>query len=437
MPISQDLPKKSIDNFSREISIFLKTESNVAIVLLLSTVFALIISNSPLYQDFASLWDVKLGLILGNFEYSRSLHGWINDGLMTLFFFLVSLELKREIVFGSLKNPRVAGLSIFAAVGGMIVPVLLYLSFQYDTPGENGWGTVMATDTAFVVGCLALLGKKLPQSLRVFMLSVAIIDDIGAILVIALGYTENISLAPIGLSLLGIIFVWFISKIGVRSILIYYFIGIFIWFAVDMSGVHPTITGVILGLMTPAKPWITNKHLHAIMENISSYPLKNKWGGDTDAHRDLNIAETAAKETISPLERLEIALHPWVGYLIMPIFAISNAGIVVSFDEINNNMILAVIVAFVVGKPLGIITFSFIGLRLKLAKLPENLDCKLLLGGGFLSGIGFTIAILIADMSFTVELINSAKLGIIMSSILSSILGILILRGAIKKSNIS
>lgn len=384
-------------------------------------------ANSPWSKSFLSIWDITLGIHLGSFEFSRSIHGWINDGLMTLFFFFVSLELKREFVFGELRKPQMAALPIIAAVGGMLVPALFYLFLQYNEAGQNGWGTVMATDTAFVIGCLALFGKLIPQSLRIFMLSLAIIDDIGAILVVAIGYSDGISWTALVISAIGFILVFLMRKLGIRSITVFFFIGSIIWVSVDASGIHPTITGVILGLMTPTGSWVNDKRLNEILNHMVSFNPGEHWSVDTDDRKALRIAEMAVRETLSPVERLEFLLHPWIGYLIMPLFALANAGVLINFSDFTNEVTIAVFLGFILGKPIGVFSFSFIADFLGLAKRPSDLNWILLACGSILTGIGFTMAIFIANLAFNENLINSARLGIMLASIFCALTGIFML----------
>ena len=257
-PEASQLPKEFVDRLKSPFVRFLYIESAVGAILLLFTVAALVLSNSLWADSFEQAWEIQVGLQVGSLEFTRSLREWINDGLMTLFFFLVALELKRELVLGELNKPRMAALSIAAALGGMIVPAAIYLALQSGQPGQHGWGTVMATDTAFVIGCLALLGSRIPQSLRVFMLSLAIVDDIGAILVVAIGYSSHISWGALAAAMFGIVIVRAMAMLGFRGFPLYFLVGGFIWFAIDASGIHATITGVILGLMTPARRWVSN-----------------------------------------------------------------------------------------------------------------------------------------------------------------------------------
>jgi len=423
------LPREFVDRLTKPFARFLSIEATGGAVLLLFTVAALVLSNSPWAHLYENVWETPAGLQLGSFEFVRSLREWINDGLMTLFFFLVALELKRELVLGELKNPRMAALSIVAALGGMIVPATLYVALQWDRPGESGWGTVMATDTAFVIGCLAVLGSRIPQSLRVFMLSLAIVDDIGAILVVAIGYSSHIAWGVLALGALGVAVIRFIALAGVRGFSVYFLAGGFVWFAVDASGIHATATGVIIGLMTPARRWVSDERLYAILSRVIAHPAGDEGSGDTRDRKTLQVAEVAARETLSPVERLEFALHPWVVFLIMPLFALANAGLPLSPGEIANAVTLAVFIGFAVGKPVGIFAFSWLAVRSGIAIRPADLDWRLLAGGSLLAGIGFTMALFIANLAFSQNLIDSAKLGIFLASAVSALAGIVLLSG--------
>ena len=346
---------------------------------------------------------------------------------MTLFFFLVALELKRELVLGELNNPRTAALSIAAALGGMLVPAGFYLVLQFEQPGESGWGTVMATDTAFVIGCLALLGRRIPQSLRVFMLSLAIVDDIGAILVVAIGYSSHIAWGALALGAGGVALVRGMALFGVRSMALYFLVGGLIWLAVDASGIHATVTGVIVGLLTPTRRWVSDERLHAILDRVVAYPAGDHWSGDTEDRKALRLAETAARETLSPVERLEMMLHPWVGFAIMPLFAFANAGVPIAFADLGNPVTGAVLVGFALGKPVGVLTFSWLAVRTGIARRPASLSWGFLAAGGLLAGIGFTMALFIANLAFDPSLINAAKLGILSASVVSAVAGIALL----------
>ena len=426
-PETTRLPKEFVDRLTNPFVRFLHIESASGAILLLFTLFALVLSNSPWADLYEHVWETQAGLQLGSIEFTRSLREWINDGLMTLFFFLVALELKRELVLGELNKPRMAALSIAAALGGMIVPAAIYLALQTGQPGQSGWGTVMATDTAFVIGCLALLGTRIPQSLRVFMLSLAIVDDIGAILVVAIGYSSDIVWWPLAVAALGLVITRAMGILGFRGFPLYILVGVLIWLAVDASGIHATITGVILGLMTPARRWVSDERLYSILDQVIAHPASNESSRDTKDRRTLQMAEIAARETLSPVERLEISLHPWVGFVIMPLFAFANAGLPLTLSDLGSSVTVAIFLGFVLGKPIGIMLFSWLAVRSHIAILPPELSWRLLAGGSFLAGIGFTMALFIANMAFSESQIDSAKLGIFLASVFSAVAGLVLL----------
>jgi len=431
LPIRPDLdrlPKEPVDRIIRPFARFLRIEAAGGAVLLVCAVIALVLSNSPWARPFLHAWELEASLQIGPLEFGRSIREWINDGAMTLFFFLVALELKRELVLGELKNPRMAALSIAAALGGMLAPAAVYLMLQFGHPGASGWGTVMATDTAFVLGCLALLGSRIPHSLRIFMLSMAVIDDLGAVVVVAIGYGDQVNWVALAFGALGVVVVRSMALLGVRSIPLYFLAGAAVWIAVDASGIHATITGVILGLLTPARRWVSDERLYAILDRVIAHPADDDIGsGDTKDRKSLQLAEVAARETLSPVERLEMALHPWVGFVIMPLFALANAGVALSFGDIRDPVTVAVIAGFALGKPIGVFGFSWTAVRLGIATRPEDLGWGLLAGGAILAGIGFTMALFIAHLAFGESLIGNAKLGIFLASIVSAIAGLTVL----------
>ena len=421
------LPRALVERLTRPFSQFVQIEAAAGAVLLAATVVALLLSNSPWADTFLAVWETPLGVHIGSGEAVRSLKEWINDGLMTLFFFLVALELKREIVLGELGQPRVAALSIAAAAGGMLVPAGVYLMLQSGQSGSAGWGTVMATDTAFVIGCLALLGSRIPASLRIFMLSLAITDDIGAILVVAIGYSSHVAWASLTLGIGACFFVRGMAALGVRSVPLYFVVGGMVWVAIDASGIHATVTGVVLGLLTPARRWVSDDRLYALLDQVIAHPSGHGGGGITPDRRTLQVAEIAAREALSPVERLELALHPWVGFAIMPLFALANAGMPISLREFTSPVAVAVFAGFAIGKPLGVVAFSWLAVRSGLALRPPDLGWRLVAGGGLLAGIGFTMALFIANLAFSPALIGEAKLGIFAASVVSAAAGLLLL----------
>jgi NhaA family Na+:H+ antiporter len=352
------LPGGAIDRVAKPLTRFLRIETASGAILLLAVAAALALSNSPWAQGFLAIWEAPIGVQVGPFALVHPAGEWINDALMTLFFFVVALELKRELVLGELRNPRVAALSVAAALGGMLVPTAFYVALQWGQPGEHGWGTVMATDTAFVIGCLALLGSRAPQGLRIFLLSLAVVDDIGAILVVAIGYSDVLDWAALAVSIFGLASVRGMALLGVRAVRLYVLAGVLIWLAVDASGIHPTVTGVALGLLTPTRGWVSDRRLRAILERVLAYPPGNRWSSDTEDRRTLRSAGVAAREALSPVERLEASLHPWVAFGIMPLFALANAGVPFSVAALADPVALAVVAGFVLGKPLGVVGFA-------------------------------------------------------------------------------
>ena len=421
------LPKAPADKIAAPIARFLHLEAMGGLVLLCCTLLALGLSNSPLSERFLGFWSMYVGIHIGGVDFSRSLQHWINDGLMTLFFFVIALELKRELVLGELRSPKMAALPLAAAIGGMAVPALVFLLIAGDGAGAHGWGTVMATDTAFVIGCLAILGRRVPQSLRIFLLSLAIFDDVGAIMVVALGYggpLDAIMLlwAGIGLGLAALC-----NRLGVRSMSVYWLIGIGVWLAIDASGIHATLAGVILGLMAPSQNWVSDQRLQAILTQLLERipgDLKKK---DAAIRQDLRQARIAAREALSPIERLETTLHPWVAFLIMPVFALANAGVPIGSVHFQPDLTLAILAGFILGKPIGVFLFSVVAVRLGLAQRPDSLTWPVIAGGGMLTGIGFTMALFIAELAFGSDLLGSVKLGILGASAVSGLAGFLTL----------
>jgi NhaA family Na+:H+ antiporter len=415
------------DRFTRPFAEFLKIEAAAGIILLVATLAALILSNSAWSTPFLTFWETPIGLHFGSLDFTRSLRHWINDALLTLFFFVVALELKRELILGELRNLRMAALSFAGALGGMLVPAAFYLALMTGQPGMHGWGTVMATDTAFVIGCLALLGSRIPPTLRLFLLSLAIFDDVGAILVVAIGYGDALNWGALALGLLGLAVVAGTARIGIRSVPVFFLLGGLVWLCFDVSGVHPTIAGVVLGLMTPTRGWVSDERLRAILDRVLSYPIGDRWSGDTTERRDLQRAGTAVTETLSPVERLEIVLHPWVGFVIMPIFALANAGVAISGAHVGQPVSVAIFAGLVFGKPVGVLAFSWLVVRLGLATRAPGLSWPLLAAGGLLTGIGFTMSLFIAGLAYAPAMLDAAKVGILTGSVASAAAGVLML----------
>jgi len=424
---STGLPSEMADRITEPFGRFLKIEAAAGGTLLLATLVALILSNSTWSTPFLAFWETPIGLHFGPLDFTRSLRHWINDGFMTVFFFVVALELKRELVRGELRNPRIAALPFAGALGGMLVPVAIYLALMGGQPGVHGWGTVMATDTAFVIGCLALFGSRIPAILRLFLLSLAIFDDVGAILVVAVGYGGALNWVALALAVLGLAVVAGTDRLGIRSLPIYFLLGGAVWLCFDASGIHPTIAGVLLGLLTPARAWVSDRRLRVVLGRVLSYPIGDHWSGNTNERRDLRRAGVAATEALSPVERLEMMLHPWAGFAIMPIFALANAGVEITGADVGQPVSVAIFAGLVLGKPIGVVTFCFLADRLRLATRPSALSWSFLAAGALLTGIGFTMSLFIAGLAFTPAMLDAAKLGILTGSVFSAAAGLSIL----------
>ena len=424
---NSDLPTEIADRLTRPFARLLKIKVATGVMLFAATVVALMLSNSKWATPYSAFWEIPIGLHFGSLDFTRSLRLWINEGLMTLFFFVVALELKRSLVLAELQVLRVTALSFAGALGGMLVPATLYMALVEDQLGMHSWGTVVATDTAFVIGCLALLGSRIPSSLRLFLLSLAIFDDVGAILVVAFGYGDTLNWAALGLAALVLISTLGAMLIGIRSAVVYFLLASVIWLCFDASGINPTFAGVVLGLMTSTHGWVSDDRLRAILGRVLAYPRGDHWSGDTVDRRDLQRAGVAVTETLSPVERLETALHPWVGFLIMPLFAFANAGVTISGTDIGHPVVAAIFVGLVFGKPIGVIASSWLAVHLGLATKPPDLSWSLLAAGGLLAGIGFTMSLFIAGLAFPPSMLDAAKVGILAASMASAAAGLLTL----------
>lgn len=417
------LPKPPVRRLVRPLLHFLRIESASGVVLLVCTVIALTMANVEAAQQwYHDLWHTYVGVQLGSWTLGGALgHFFINDVLMTIFFFVVGLEIKRELVAGELRDPKKAALPVVAAVGGMVVPAGIYMALQWGQPGFRGWGIPMATDIAFVVGVMTVLGHRIPFGLKILLLSLAIVDDIGAVIVIAVFYTGDLNLLMLGLAGGGFALTYTLNRLGVRAVPTYVVVGAFIWLAFYKSGVHPTIAGVLLGLLTPASAWVGEATLREVLQDA----LRRMSASSSERYSVLRDVGFTTRESISPLERLELALHPWVGFAIMPLFALANAGVHIELDEITDPIALAVALGLFLGKPIGIFLFSYLAVQVGLAHLPQGVNWKVLLGGGSLAGIGFTMSLFVAGLAFgdDAHRLASGKIGTLMGSLLSVIAG--------------
>jgi NhaA family Na+:H+ antiporter len=426
------LPPRPIERWMTPVRKFMHIESASGMVMLACTVVALILANSPLASGFKALWHTEVALTIGGFSIVGDLgHLVINDVLMTLFFFIVGLELKRELVCGELRDPRKALLPVVAALGGMVVPALIYTALQWGQPGIRGWAVPMATDIAFVVGFLALLGPRVPFSLKIILLSLAIVDDLGAVLVIAFVFTERLEWIWVAAAAAGFGLTYGMNLAGVRQVGAYVVVGCFIWVAVFKSGIHPTVAGVLLGLLTPSSAWIGDKAFSEVMADLWQRLTCYEEPLDPD-DRQVNLQHLAftARESISPLQRLETALHPWVAFGIIPLFALANAGVTIDAKGLGESVLIAVAAGLAIGKPVGILSFSWIAARLGWIRLPDNLTWTIFAGGACMAGIGFTMALFVNALAFPsgsnselAAMEAAGKIGILSGSLISVILG--------------
>jgi NhaA family Na+:H+ antiporter len=422
--------------FVAPVAAFMRAEAGSGIVMLIAAIVAIVWANSAYGETYFHILETHLHIEFGAFEFNESVEHLINDGLMAIFFFVVGLEIKRELVLGELRDPKAASVPVIAAVGGMVVPALAYLAFVLPQGGEatDGWAIPMATDIAFSVGVLALLGRVVPASIKLFLLALAIVDDLGGILVIAIVFTDDLSFGYLGLAFVGLAAVWLASRVGIRTHIFYLPAAVLIWFFFLESGVHATLAGVALAFLTPVRPMYSNLELKARTQTIiDQYP------NDTD---DLHANELAdfdsimlseiARESVGPLARAERRLVNWSSFLIVPLFALANAG--VRFEgsigeALTTPVALGVAVGLVAGKTVGISVFTWIAVKTGLGRLPAGSTWRHVIGVASVAGIGFTVALFITALAFSdAVLADEAKVGIFAGSIVAGIIGIIIFR---------
>jgi NhaA family Na+:H+ antiporter len=417
------------ERFIRPIGEFVNTETSGGVFLLAATAVALVWANSPWDSRYFGLVHAHISFRTGVFSIDDSLGHLVNDGLMTVFFFVVGLEIKRELLHGELASRRKAALPVAAALGGMIAPALLYAAWNRGGEGASGWGIPMATDIAFAMGALALLGRRAPFSLKVFLLALAIVDDLGAILVIAIFYTDSISIEALAWAAALIALIVLAARAGVRGTNVYIALGVLLWAAVYQSGIHATLAGVVLAALTPSRPQFTQRDFEAsALDLLVSYRHARDRGDAENAQQVLSEFEDLTRGTESPLDRLEHALHPWVSYLIIPVFALANAGVAISSslvsDSLSSTVSLGVATGLVIGKPLGIVLACFLAVKFGLADLPNNTGYGHMLGLGLVAGIGFTVSLFISGLAFDNPILtDEAKLSILCASALAGLLG--------------
>lgn len=416
---------------------FAEEEAASGVVLLVAAVAALVWANLPWGDTYEEFWSTSLTLDVGRWSLSADLRHWVNDGLMALFFLVVGVEIKRELTVGELRQPQTAAVPIVAAVGGMIVPALLFLALNLGGEGARGWGIPMATDIAFALAVLTIAARHAPSGVRPFLLTLAIVDDIGAIVVIALFYSGGVSAVPLLVAATIVVTMLALQRFDVRATAVYLVLGAALWVALFESGIHPTIAGVILGFLTPAEPFQRPGAVSEEAINTAEATMDDPDPTDADAPQWLRLA-WLSREAVSPLARVEAALHPWTSYVVVPLFALANAGIELSGEVIRRSatsrVTLGVILGLVVGKVIGITGASMLAVRAGLGRLPEGLGRRSVLGVSAVAGIGFTVSLFITDLAFTEQrLADQAKIGILVASVLASVLGFVLLRGSSRR----
>jgi len=418
--------------FVQPLNEFLEEESSSGILLLAAAVVAVVWANSPWRASYEELWHTELSFRLGALVLREDLRHFVNDGLMALFFLVVGLEIKRELLIGELRHPRTAALPAIAALGGMVIPALLYVALNAGGEGSAGWGIPMATDIAFALGVLTLAARHAPPNLKPFLLSLAIVDDIAAILVIAIFYSGGIEGTPLAIGVALCVAIVLLQRAQVRATGVYVAIGVAVWVAVYRSGVHPTIAGVALGLLTPAVPFQRPRAVSDVAHRVADETVDEPTPPDADAHHWLTLA-WLSREAVSPLARVEHLLHPWTSNLIVPLFALANAGVALSAealdDAVGSPVVWGIVLGLVVGKLVGISLASAAAVRLRVARLPEGAGWSHLVGASAVAGIGFTVSLFIADLAFgDTRLDELSKVGILAASILAGVLGWVLLR---------
>ena len=430
--------EKTFKKVSTPFEHFIHAETTTGIILMISTILALILANTPLTEAYTHFFHTDVSVTFGDWSLSHTVHHWINDGLMAFFFFIIGLEIKREILVGELANIKVAILPVLAAIGGMVFPALIYFYINQNGVGASGWGIPMATDIAFAISALVLLGKRVPATLVTFLVALAIVDDLGAVVVIAIFYTDQIHVMFLALAGVSFLIMVAFNRFGIHEVTPYFIMGIVMWFFMLESGVHATIAGVIAAMAIPSKPKRTPidfvEKTKDLLNAYDQYPVcENHLLHERQKAILINIQDRI-KEIKTPAARLEHGMHLPVALIVIPLFALANAGIAIDFGSISNVIIepvtIGVIVGLVLGKVLGIFGVSYLAIKLKVAQLPHNSNMSQIFGVAFLGGIGFTMSIFVAELAFVdnPEILFQAKIGILLASLFAGLFGFLWLR---------
>ncbi|WP_347922231.1 Na+/H+ antiporter NhaA [Pontimicrobium sp. SW4] len=414
---------------------FVKIESFSGLLLLGATILALVWVNSPFGDTYQAIWQYEIGFKTESFELSKPIILWINDGLMAIFFFLIGLEIKREFLIGELNSVKKIAFPLFGALGGMLVPVLLFMVLNQNPETFKGWGIPMATDIAFSLAILKVLGNRIPLSLKIFLTAFAIVDDLGAVLVIALFYSGDLNIMLLVYALLILTFLYTLSYKGIYSKFLLIFLGAIVWLLFLKAGIHPTLAGILLAFSVPVRQRIKTRefidNLVSITNNIKKAEIIDKAILSKEQIREIDDLEDWTNKYQSPLQHLEHSLHDWVAYVIIPLFALANAGVMISSDiTLDTALVTNIVICLVIGNSIGISTVIFIARKLKLIEIPKDIAFKQIIGVSFLAGVGFTMSIFIASLAFVDNptYIDSAKIGILIGSLISAITGFVILR---------
>jgi len=430
------IPKSPFEKIIAPVSRFIHLEYTGGIVLFLSVIVAIIWANSPFHESYHHLWDIKFSIGFDAYVLNKPLHIWINDGLMALFFFVIGLELKREFMEGELSTLKKASLPMMAALGGMLVPAAIFFCINKGLASEHGWGIPMATDIAFALALLSMAGKHIPASVKVFLSALAVADDLGAVLVIAFFYTSNLNFVPLGIAAVFLLILIAGNKLGIRSTAFYLLIGIAVWIGFLLSGVHATIAGVLVAFTIPAVTKINENNFSENLRKLSfDFEQEIPNGGlltTAEQHRTIEQVKSLTLAAETPLQKIEYALHPWVAFVIMPLFALANAGIVIGtdfFSALINPVSIGVISGLIIGKFVGVLLFTWLMVKAGLAQLPDQANFKHIIGVALLAGVGFTMSLFISNLAFeNPEFIEQAKYGILIASLIAGLLGITMLK---------
>ncbi len=436
------LPRAVVETISKAYHTFSNTGALSGLLLILMAIISLVWVNFFSASSYHDLWYTHFSVGLGNFEIDKSLHIWINDGLMAIFFFYIGLEIKREVMVGELSQPGKVILPIFAAIGGMLLPAAIYVALQWNEPGFNGWGIPMATDIAFSLGILMLLGDKVPTSLKIFLTAFAIVDDLGAVMIIALFYSDDLHVNMLILAGAAYLVMWLFNFLRFRRTIAFVIPGLLMWYFVLRSGVHPTVAGILAAFAIPAgKKLKANKFVDRSHERLNRFmdanieSLRNFL--TLDQLKSIDRLQADAKKVAPPLQRLEYILDDYVAFLIMPLFALSNAGVMLyggGDSGVFAGLTLDVFLSLMLGKVIGVYLFSWLAVKIGIAILPDGMNFSNLLGIALLGGVGFTMSLFIANLAFADEiLLTQAKIGVLAASFTAGLLGFLVLKYNLSK----